>query len=117
LGTVLGIVSLKKVKKRSKSLQMLSARRPLFLSRDSNNCEEFRSGQEKQSDGFESAAYANFATPAALENKLLIESYQFCGFRRWEISSKSASRRSFEHKLMATSYTGKDPTSCDGETG
>jgi hypothetical protein len=38
----------------------------LFLSRDSNNCEEFRSGQEKQSDGFESAAYANFATPAAL---------------------------------------------------
>jgi hypothetical protein len=64
-GYRLGTVSLKKVKKRSKGLQMLSARRHCFLSRDSNNCEEFRRGQEKQSDGFESAAYANFATPAA----------------------------------------------------
>ena len=35
-----------------------------FLSTDSKSCEEFRSGQEKQMAGFESAAYANFATPA-----------------------------------------------------
>jgi hypothetical protein len=31
---------------------------------------------------FESAAYANFATPAAIENKLLTESYHF---RRIEV--------------------------------
>src|SRR5262245_33308764 len=35
-----------------------------FLSTDSKRCEEFRSGQEKQIAGFESAAYDNFATPA-----------------------------------------------------
>jgi hypothetical protein len=31
----------------------------------STGCEEFRSGQKLQSFHFESAAYANFATPAA----------------------------------------------------
>jgi len=30
-----------------------------------------------QTFDFESAAYANFATPAAIENKLLTESYHF----------------------------------------
>jgi hypothetical protein len=29
-------------------------------------CEEFRSGQKLQNSHFESAAYANFATPAAM---------------------------------------------------
>ena len=36
--------------------------------------------QDKVSADFESAAYANFATPAAVENKLLNELYHFLLF-------------------------------------
>jgi hypothetical protein len=43
------------------------------LSADSKRSEEFRSGEEKQSGGFESAAYANFATPAAFNFNSLPE--------------------------------------------
>jgi hypothetical protein len=40
-----------------------------FLSTNSKRCEEFRSGQEKQIAGFESAAYVNFRTPVAFRIK------------------------------------------------
>jgi hypothetical protein len=65
LGTVLGTDWLKKPRKNPKGLQTAAARRCRFCLQIQEDVKEFRSGQEKQIAGFESAAYANFATPAA----------------------------------------------------
>ena len=61
----MGNESFKKPQKLPKSpANGLSASRSFSLV-GSSDCEEFRSGQKLQNSHFESAAYANFATPAA----------------------------------------------------
>jgi hypothetical protein len=71
LGNNLGNESFKKPQKLPKSpANGLSASRSFSFAR-SSGCEEFRSGQKLQNFHFESAAYANFATPAVMENNLL----------------------------------------------
>ena len=63
-GNNLGNDSFKKPQKLPKSpANGLSASMP-FSFAGSSDCEEFRSGQKLQNSHFESAAYANFATPA-----------------------------------------------------
>jgi hypothetical protein len=64
LGNNLGNDSFKKRQKLPKSpTNGLSASRS-FSFAESSDCEEFRRGQKLQNSHFESAAYANFATPA-----------------------------------------------------
>jgi hypothetical protein len=65
LGNNLGNDSFKKRQKLPKSpANGLSASRS-FSFAGSDGCEEFRRGQKLQNSHLESAAYANFATPAA----------------------------------------------------
>src|SRR4030095_5291252 len=63
LGTVLGTVSLKKVKKSSKGLQMLSARRHCFCLEIQTNVNSFEADRNYKNWRFESGAYVNSATP------------------------------------------------------
>jgi hypothetical protein len=64
VGNNLGNESFKKPQKLPKSpANGFNASRS-FSFAGSSDCEEFRSGQKLQNSHFESAAYANFATPA-----------------------------------------------------
>jgi hypothetical protein len=64
LGNNLGNEFFKKPQKLPKSPANGLSESRSFSFAGSDDCEEFRSGQKLQNSHFESAAYANFATPA-----------------------------------------------------
>src|SRR5688572_28996725 len=99
LGNVLGNKFFKKLQKMLKIPANCFSELRLNSSFISRCCEEFRSGQKLQKSIFESAAYANFATPAALKTNYLVNSTTFrlfgCCEKRCDFSSDMLKRGSF----------------------